>query len=292
MRITQNMLSSQFLRSFSDNYSRLGKYQQQVDSGKKISRPSDDPVAATMGMQYRTHIHHIDQYKNNLSTAYQWMDSADDALDDGTQVLQRVNELLVEASNGTYEEDERGDFGKEIGQLKAQMVAVANTKVSGKYIFNGTDTAEQPVDLSEDLQVSDNQQEVNIKVNDGVKMAVNVNPTHVFSQELFEDFSDFEDKLADGASSDELDGDLTKIQGHLDAFNSERAALGARYNRVEMAEDRLSSQNQIATKGLSDHEDVDIAEAITNLQRQELVHQAALAAGSRIMQPTLMDFLR
>lgn len=172
------------------------------------------------------------------------------------------------------------------------METIANTKVTGKYIFNGTNTSEQPVDLSEGIQVSDNADAVKIEVNDGVEIGVNVNPTRVFSQELFDDLSELEDDLGNGASSDEIDDYISNIQGHLDAFNSERAELGARYNRIEMVEDRLGSQNEIATKILSDNEDVDMSEAITNLIMQESVHQAALATGSRIMQPTLMDFLR
>lgn len=292
MRVTQSMLSTDFLRSLSGSYSRLSKYQQQLDTGKKINRPSDDPVVATMGMHYRTNVQHIEQYKRNLSTAYQWMDSADAALDDGTQVLQRMNELLIEAKNGTYEENERGDIGKEIEQLKNQMETIGNTKTMGKYIFNGTNTSEQPVDLSEGIQVSHNTDAVKIEVSDGVEIGVNVNPTHVFNQQLFDDLSEIEDHLGNGASSDEIGDYISNIQGHLDAFNSERAELGARYNRVEMAEDRLGSQNEIATKILSDNEDVDVSEAITNLIMQESVHRAALATGARIMQPTLMDFLR
>lgn len=292
MRVTQGMLTSQFLRGINDSYSRLSKYQQQLNTGKKISRPSDDPVVATMGMQYRSNVQHIEQYERNLSTAYKWLDGGDAALDEGTDVLQRVNELLVEASNGTYEENNRGDIGEEVEQLKQQLAAVANTKVGDQYIFNGTDTNEPPVDLSEGIQVSDNTNAVKIQLNDGVDVGVNVDPTTVFSEKLFQDLSDVEEALANGASSEMIDDYISTIQGHLDNFSSERASLGARYDRVEMMEDRLSSQKETATKVMSDNEDADITEVITHLKTAESVHRAALSAGARIMQPTLMDFLR
>jgi flagellar hook-associated protein 3 FlgL len=98
--------------------------------------------------------------------------------------------------------------------------------------------------------------------------------------------------LESGASEQVISGYLSKIQQHMDGINAARAELGARADRVAMIDDRLGSQNTIATKILSDNEDADLEKVIMNLKIQESVHRAALATGARIMQPTLMDFLR
>lgn len=302
MRVTQSMLTTNFLRNLSDSYQRLAKYQNQLSTGKKISRPSDDPVVAMLGMEYRTNLNHVEQYQRNLSTAYKWLNSSEDALKEATSIMQRVYELTVQASNGTYDESQRKDVAVEIDQLKKQMATVANTKVAGKYIFNGTNTKGldnggefvKPYDSSGRIKVTDPaiKKAVKIEVNDGVEIRVNVDPTEVFSGGLFNTLNSLQNALATGEPAEDIGGYLSEIKKQMDNIVSERAELGARYDRVEMIEKRLGQQKVIATQILSDNEDVDLEKVIMNLKIQESVHRAALATGARIMQPTLMDFLR
>lgn len=291
MRVTQNMLTGNMLRNLSNSFQRMEKYQEQLSTGKKISRPSDDPVVAMKGMTYRTALNQVEQYKRNLSEAYNWMDAADSSLDKATSVLQRIRDLTVQASNGTYEEGQQGMIQKEITQLKEHLASMGNTQVAGKYIFNGNDTKNKPIDLTgATIKVSTNQNPVEFELSDGINIAVNINPTHVFSEQMFKDIEDLEVALQNGAP--DLDQFLTKIDSHISGIVSERAELGARYNRIELMDSRLSEQEVISSKILSDNEDADIERVITDLKMQESVHRAALAVGSRIIQPSLMDFLR
>lgn len=260
-----------------------------MTTGKKITRPSDDPVVAMMGMKYRSNLTQVEQFERNLSTVYKWMDNSEAALDDATAVMQRVRELVVQASNGTYEGGQREDIAEEIEQLKQQMASIANTKVAGQYIFNGTDTTTKPFVNG---QFSANSDAVMIEVNDGIEIRVNVDPDKAFGEDLFRDLNELQETLETGGSEEEIGDFLSTIQDHLDDIVSVRAELGARYNRVELIEERISEQKVIATNLLSDNEDVDMEKVIMNLKMQESVHRAALAVGARIMQPTLMDFLR
>ncbi|HET7626967.1 MAG TPA: flagellar hook-associated protein FlgL [Bacillales bacterium] len=291
MRVTQGMLTSGFLRNLSESYERFARYQDQLTTGKKISKPSQDPVVAMMGIEYRGNLNHIEQYRRNLSTVHKWMDSTEDALSSANAILQRVNELIVQASNGTYEANQRFDIGKEIEQLKKQMATVANTQVAGKYIFNGTETSSKPVDLASNT-VSTNTNAVEIAVNDGITIRVNIDPTSVFDLSLFQDLENLQNDLQTGASEQVIASYLPKIQQHLDNVITARSELGARGDRVSMITQRLGSQHTIATKIMSNNEDADIEKVIMNLKMQESVHRAALSAGARIMQPTLLDFLR
>lgn len=279
------------LRNVSNSFQRMEKYQNQLSTGKKITRPSDDPVVAMKGMTYRTDLNQIEQYQRNLSEAYNWMDAADSSLDKATSVLQRIRDLTVQASNGTYEEGQQGMIQKEITQLKEHLASIGNTQVAGKYIFNGNDTKSKPIDLTDTTNpVSTNQNAVEFELSDGINIAVNINPINVFSKQLFKDIEDLEVALQNGAP--DLDQFLTKIDNHISGIVSERAELGARYNRIELMDSRLSEQEVITSKILSDNEDADIEKVITDLKMQESVHRAALAVGSRIIQPSLMDFLR
>ncbi|UOR11672.1 flagellar hook-associated protein FlgL [Halobacillus amylolyticus] len=291
MRVTQGMLTNNMLRNLSHSYSQLGKYQEQLYTGKKISQPSDDPVVAMKGINYRSQLTEVQQYKRNIGTVHNWMDNSDAALDKATKAMQRIRELTVQASNGTYEDGQRENIAKEIRQLKEHLGTIANTKVNDKYIFNGANTTEAPVNLN-DFTVDSEATPVNIEVSAGVQIQVNVNSEPAFGQQLFTDIEAFVDALEGDGDDEELSDFLDTFDKHINDIINERADLGARMNRVELIEDRIDAQEVSATKMMSDNEDADIEKVITNLKTQESIHRAALGVGSRIIQPTLMDFLR
>jgi flagellar hook-associated protein 3 FlgL len=301
VRVTQSMLANNMLKHLSTSYANLGKYQEQLSTGKKINRPSDDPVVAMKGMAYRTNLTEVEQLKRNFSEAYNWIENSDAALDKATQALQRIRELVVQASNDTYETTQRQAISQEIKQLTEQLVTIANTKVGDKYIFNGTNTLQPPVQIvNGSITTSNNAEEVKIELAKGIYIGVNVDPTKVFHYDasqkgkgLFSDLqllaNDLDDPTKTGKDINEY---LGYIDQHITNLLGVRAELGARMNRVELMEDRINQQEVIAKKVLSDNEDVDMERVITDLKVQESVHRAALAVGARIIQPTLVDFLR
>lgn len=290
MRVTQSMLSNNMLRNLSSSYERLSKYQDQISTGKKVNRPSDDPVVVMKGISYRTDLSEVQQYKRNFSEAYNWIENSDAALDNAGQALQRIRELVVEASNDTYDASQRQAISAEIKQLRDHLAEVANTKFGDKYLFNGANTTKKPVDLQNGNYPSESQptEPVEIELSKGIYLPVNVPGEKVFGEQLFSDLKALTDNLDQGKNPASY---LDQIDQHIDAINNARADLGARQNRLEMMESRVDNQEVIATKVLSDNEDVDYEKAITDLTAQESVHRAALAVGARVLQPTLMDFL-
>ena len=300
MRVTQGMLSNNMLRNLSKSYESMATYQEQLSTGKKISRPSDDPVVAMNGINYRTELNQIEQFQRNIGEVYNWMDNSDAALDKANQSLQRVRELTVQASNGTNSPQERESIAKEIEQIKDHIEDIANTKVNNKYLFNGTNTTSEPVDL-ENGKLSENSQAVNIEVSKGIQLKANVNAVKVFGSEnvdgkgsqLFDTLSSLAADLKDPATEGkDLGKYIQSIDDHANQIVDERADLGARMNRRDLVEDRLATQKVIATRVLSDNEDAEMEKVITDLKTQESVHRAAMGVGARVIQPTLMDFLR
>lgn len=290
MRITQGMLSNNMLRNLTSSYSKMDTLMDQVSTGKKINRPSDDPVIAMKGMGYRTELKQIEQYKRNTSEVHNWMDNTDSALDKATQTMQKLRELAVQASNDTYDASERENIMNEVKQLKEHMMDIANTSVNGKYIFNGTDTETPPVNEVGEFDPSSTSP-VLIDVSGGTKLQANVNPEDVFGNDLFANIDSF---IADLESNDQeaIEGNISSLQGGIDNIINARADLGARMNRLELVENRLSEQEIVATSTMAENEDVDYEKAITELITQESLHRAALSAGSKIIQPSLIDFLR
>ncbi|GAE33030.1 flagellar hook-associated protein FlgL [Halalkalibacter akibai] len=397
MRVTQMMLSQSSLRNINQGYNRLATIQDQLATGKKITRASQDPVVAMKGMRYRSQVTEVEQFKRNLSEAYNWMDTADATLDKGTEVLQRIRELATQAANDTYNPTERANVAKEVAQLREHLESLGNTKNSNKYIFNGTNTTNAPIQNTTNLDrgiqalfdgtipdlatvevvhngkifkhvgtengqhifqdatqttpafgdanfnagairliigqdetvtflqpnrahdpanpasqevlttavrsndivvananaVSVNSQSVEIELLKGVSVPVNINPSSVFSNALFGDLLRLERALEDGSvKGTELSGYIDNVFGHIDRFVTERAELGARINRVQMIENRLMEQEVSANRIMSENEDAEMEKVIIALMTQESIHRAALSSGARIIQPSLMDFLR
>lgn len=295
MRVTQSMVSSNSLRNISNSYNKLASLNNQVATGKKITKPSDDPVVAMKGMYYRSNLNSVEQYKRNLSELHLWMDNSEAGIEQATSGLDRVRELVLQGKNDTNGGDERAAIAKEISQIKDDLVNVANTKVSGKYLFHGTDVSNPLVTNGTPPTVAANASDplidnYNVEISQGITMKANISPS-TFNQETFNVLQEIEDKFANN-DTEGMDDLLERLDNVIDSMNSERADLGARSNRLEMVESRIDAQEVMATKVLSDNEDVDMELAITQLSVQESVHNAALSIGARLIQTSLIDFLR
>ncbi|QFF98185.1 flagellar hook-associated protein FlgL [Psychrobacillus glaciei] len=296
MRITQSMLSTNMLRNLSNSYNKMATLQEQINTGKKITRPSQDPVVAIKGIGYRTDLGKVEQYQRNLGEVNNWLDSSDDALDKVGLALKRVQELVTDAANDTKTPEDRDKIKNEITQIKAQIRDLANTKVGDKYIFSGTKTLSPLYDSNGSiLGETGVDGAVNIEVYDGVEIKVNTNGKTMFEDidKMMENIESSLDSskvpVATGADIGKYLEDINKNQ---DSVLGARADIGARQNRVEMMEDRLGAQEIIVTKQLSANEDIDYEKAITEMITQESIHRAALSVGARIIQPSLVDFLR
>lgn len=292
MRVTQSMLSNNMLRNLTGSFSKMGTLQEQITSGKKITRPSQDPVVAMKGIGYRTSVDKVEQYKRNLGEASNWLDTSDDTLDKVGFALQRVQELVVQASTDTLTPDDRQKLQAEVAQIQTQIQDLGNTKVGDKFLFSGTKTL-APLFTAGVINASTGiQNAVNIEVYDNVEIRVNSNGVKVFdgiNNMLTQLNTDLQNPAFSGSN---FDGYLTTISDQHNIVLEERADIGARQNRVDMMEDRLATQEVIVSKQMSDNEDIEYEKTITELISQESVHRASLSVGARIIQPSLMDFLR
>ncbi len=312
MRVTQSMLSSNMLRNLSNSYSKMGQLQNQITSGSKISRPSDDPVIAVKGIGYRTSLNKVEQYKRNMGEVENWLDTSDDTLDHVGQALIRVQELVTNSANDTNTDEDREKMKKEIDQIKLQIRDLANTKVGEKYLFSGTNTlsplfGKDPVSGGQTFvgqgfvdgaaggitPAAGYTNTVEVEVYDGVNLNVNTDAVKMFAQ-IDDMLTQIQADLSNpaGTSGIDLGNHLGTISKVTNTVLENRADIGARQNRVEMMTNRLATQEVVVTKQLSDNEDIDYERVITDMITQESIHQAALSVGSKIIQSTLVDFIR
>lgn len=295
MRITQSMLSSNMLRNLNTSYGKMSKLQEQINSGKIINRPSDDPVVSVKGMGYRVDLDKIEQYQRNMNTAHNWIDSSDEALDQVGNALQRVQELVTQAANDSNTSEDRQKIQLEIEQIQQQMRDLANTKVGENYIFSGTNTSSPLYPDSTSNIISNGtglNKAVEINVYDGIKLQVNI-PGEALFKGIDDIMQSVSDVLNNPASTGQEIGDLLgDIQGQSNVVLEQRAIIGARQNRAELMGNRLSISEVNITKQLSKNEDTDYAKAITEMTTAESIHQASLSVGAKIIQQTLVDFIR
>lgn len=289
MRVTQSMLSNNMLRNLSNSYGKMGDLQRQVETGKKVNRPSDDPVVVMKGINYRTALGKVEQYERNIGEVSNWLDTSDSTLDKVNAALQRTNDLLIQASSDTTTDEDRDKIKAELKQLRQHVQDLSSTKIGEKYIFSGTKTTTAPFNKQTGAYETDPafEKPINIEIFDGISLQSNTTPL-----KTFQSIDDMFAKLDNAETTEDFSNSLSELNTNSNDLLTIRADIGARQNRVELMEDRLSAQEITTTKQMADNEDVDYEKAITAMITQESIHRAALSVGARIIQPSLTDFLR
>lgn len=256
-----------------------------------MNRPSDDPVTAMKGINYRAELNNVEQFARNIGEAHNWLDTTDDTFDKIGSTIQRANELMVQASSDTVTADDRKKIDTELQQLREHIQNLANTKIGDRYIFSGTKTTTAPFDGEKYVDDPAFTKPIEIEVFSGIMLPINSTPIDVF-KDIDKMFGDISAAIEGGATGSELSEHLSTIDTNMNKLLETRAGIGALQNRVELMDTRLQSQEVIATKRMSENEDIDYEKTITQMITQESIHRAALSVGAKIIQPTLADFLR
>ncbi|MEH7009955.1 flagellar hook-associated protein FlgL [Neobacillus niacini] len=292
MRVTHQMVSQQFINQLNRNNKAMETLQGQITSGKKFERVSDSPSAVLQGLTHRSSLAQVEQYQKNAQDGIDWSTAIDGALGNVTDVLHRIRELTVEASNDSNNESDRKTFAVEIRSLLDQAGNIANTAYGSGYLFSGTDLNTQPYQDGTLQQTNENGKEWTI--GKGISVTGNVNAASVFGfsvdgKNLFETM----DALAQSLENGENPGShLNSIDQQLEHVITQRTIVGTNQNMLELAANNLDQTHLLNQKMLSNTEDTDIAKAFTELTLQETALKAALSAGSKMMQISLVDFLR
>ncbi|CAH2211880.1 flagellar hook-associated protein FlgL [Tepidibacter aestuarii] len=440
MRVTNSMMVNRMMMNMNRNLSKMDKMYEDYATGKKIHRPSDDPVLVARSLKIHTDIAENEQFKKNIDDAYSVLDKTETSLKELNDIFQRVRELTNQASNGTLTQEDTINIKEEVKQIKEQMVKLSNDTYVGRHIFSGyqtdkpylnengtnainldkeirsgalniSNTNELEIlagknefeinitgltksdgtkytgkytvaltpqkydgttgktidDLATDIQtqlnsaldedgngiptdykkfevtvennqiviknpeIKDNQKfaikqsetntlelkdlglekrnicesNENVEYNTGISssISVNIKGDEVFGPVVDSDGDEIPDKtimdtmnelisnLEDG-DTDNISKKLDEIDAHMNNISKVRAAVGARMNTVETIKDRIEQTEVNFSKLLSQTEDTDMAEVSMKFMTMQSVYQASLNVGAKIVQPTLVDFIR
>ncbi|MGA8257263.1 MAG: flagellar hook-associated protein FlgL [Nocardioides sp.] len=294
VRVTQSMLAGRSLTSLQTSLSRLSHVQEQLSTGRVINRPSDSPTGTTSAMRIRGEVQQQNQYIRNADDAIGWLGTVDSTLGSMSDGVRRARELgLAGASTGSSSASSRAALAVEVDQLREGLVATANTSYLGRPIFGGVTAGSTAFD-STTAHFVGTPGEVNRTVADGVKIRVDVTGTDVVGPDgasLFDELGALSAALRAGDPV-AIRASLGSLSTRLDTIGAVRTSAGASYNRVESAANHARDSVVSLTAALSEVENTDLPKAMVDLQLHEVAYQAALASTARVMQPSLVDFLR
>ncbi|MEC0133018.1 MULTISPECIES: flagellar hook-associated protein FlgL [Paenibacillus] len=304
LRVTSNMMNSQLLLNLNRNARTMNDTQLQLSSGRKINKPSDDPVGITYSLRYRAELSSNEQYTKNVDSALSWLDYNDTVLGQAGDVVQKIRELSVQAATGTNPQSALDSINEEVMQLKEQLVDIANSTLNGKYIFNGEQYSTKPYDFAKGADgtydvskpVTTDPGQIQFIVGEGVRMPISMTGNDVFGNT---GDSDNLYTIINSISAGLKAGDLGAISGQLDNIDTRmetiltaRSEIGAKTNRVELMQERLSDLNVNLTDLQAKTEDADYEGLIMQSKIQENIYNASLSVGAKIISTTLVDFIR
>ncbi|MEO7426584.1 MAG: flagellar hook-associated protein FlgL [Fibrobacteria bacterium] len=146
-RISFGQISSRILERLFANYGKLEGTQQQLATGKKLNKASDNPVSATQSMGFRSELDGYKSYQRNIDDGMAYLGTVDTTLASANNVYQGMRERAIQASNDTNSAESRFFIGREVRGMFDQMIALANTAFKGEYVFAGTNSQVPPYEL-------------------------------------------------------------------------------------------------------------------------------------------------
>jgi flagellar hook-associated protein 3 FlgL len=283
----------------SRTYNKMADVQSQITTGKRLQRPSDNPSGVANALEGRATQRRMEQHAANATDAAGWLKVTDDTLVGLQEQAIAAKSQMTAAVNGAGGASALEAIAADLDQVKAAMVQLANSTYQGRSIFGGT-AAVNTAAYSTSGVYNGDAGVVNRTVDDGVTLQVNQTGTDIFgtrnaSDPLKGDMFQVLDAMSSAARSGspaDMTAASAAFQTAVDRMSEAQIRVGGASVQVENTINRNESMMLDVKDRLASIEDVDLAEAIIGLRSNEAAYQAALGVTARVIQPSLLDFLR
>lgn len=299
MRITEQLRINRSLTDLSGAQRLSAKAEEQVASGRRINRPSDDPFGAGRAIKLRAELASIQEASENVGLVRGELDSADGALQGLSELLARAREIAVQGANGINSTSDLGVLQEEADGLMRRAMSLVNVEVGGRYLFGGTASDAVPFELQDvggvitPVYHGDSQERVV-----GLHLATLQGPPP--GPEPF---------VSNGGRTGALDalvamrdafvaGDMNQIRTSIDGLDEAiegttetLARVGARQAELQALESGLNERQTILEQVRSSIEDVDVSQAIVDLKDHQATYERSLQVLAGVMQVSILDFI-
>lgn len=291
-RVTNLTMSANAQRTLQVQQSRLAELQEKASSLDKISRPSDDPAATAQALQTRGLLAANAQYGRNIDDGNSWLAAADLALEQATDVMHRIKDLTVLAGNGSLSQPGKDAIALELETLNQDLLSIANAKHLGRNIFAGSSDAASAFTGTPPALSAAPGSAVERRISATQTVRVDADGAAIFGSGAGSVFDTVSKMVAGLRSGTAITPQLGPLEASFKNIVNGRAEIGTRQVQLERAGDVNTELEATLDAQRIGIEKADLGSVILDLKLQETNYQVALAATARVLQPTLMDFLR
>jgi flagellar hook-associated protein 3 FlgL len=288
MRVTSRLIANTVTANLNRETEQLLKAQNTVSSGKLLSKPSDDPIAMDKILDYRRTLSSMDQYSRNIERGKTRLEYTETVFDGIEGLLHRAKGVAMETGQDTATQS---FLAEEMESIREQVLQLANSKFDNVYIFGGHKNTSPPFSQDGTYNGDDGDYRLITGENTEIKIVAN-------GGEIFQGVEDIFSVLGDlqaGLETDDaalISAQNAKLHDAIGQIRKIRAGGAAKLKQLEMTGNNLKSFKIKIEDMLSSTENAEIAKAIVDLKTQETAYQTSIAAAARIIQPSLLNFLR
>lgn len=324
MRITNASMVRSHLYDTQKNLTNMSKINQQISTGKVINTVSDDPHKAIKIMNINNEIKYTEKYNSNIDETVGWMNTTDGALESTGNLLNEIKETILKVGNGTYSQNEMKSLNADINEKIKQLADTLNSTYGGKYLFAGTNVDDAPITVIENPdgtvklefskdkngQTIPNTDDLKADISSGINIDYNISVGEILNIKdgngntvnLLDEINNLSTLMNDIANGDEqtaakaketlLNDTKGKIDTLFDHVVNERTSLGVRVSTAEKIKELNDEDILNIQDVLSKTQDTDVVEKFIELKSAEMIYQASIQVGAKLIQPTILDYIR
>ena len=324
MRITNASMVRSHLYDTQNNLTNMSKINQQISTGKVINTVSDDPHKAIKIMNINNDIKYTEKYNYNIDESVGWMNTTDGALDNVGNLLGEIKETILKVGNGTYSQNEMKSLNEDMNEKIKQLADTLNSTHGGKYLFGGSSVDDVPITVIENPdgtvklefskdkngQTIPNTDDLKADISSGINIDYNISVGEILNIKdgngntvnLLDEINNLSTLMNDIANGDEqtaakaketlLNDTKGKIDTLFDHVVNERTSLGVRVSTAEKIKELNDEDILNIQDVLSKTQDTDVVEKFIELKSAEMIYQASIQVGAKLIQPTILDYIR
>lgn len=324
MRITNASMVRSHLYDTQNNLTNMSKINQQISTGKVINTVSDDPHKAIKIMNINNEIKYTEKYNYNIDESVGWMNTTDGALDNVGNLLGEIKETILKVGNGTYSQNEMKSLNEDMNEKIKQLADTLNSTHGGKYLFGGSSVDDVPITVIENPdgtvklefskdkngQTIPNTDDLKADISSGINIDYNISVGEILNIKdgngntvnLLDEINNLSTLMNDIANGDEqtaakaketlLNDTKGKIDTLFDHVVNERTSLGVRVSTAEKIKELNDEDILNIQDVLSKTQDTDVVEKFIELKSAEMIYQASIQVGAKLIQPTILDYIR